>query len=156
MGIEIERKFLVDGDAWRAGVTDARRIRQAYLSAGDASSIRVRVIDERSAKLTVKAARGPGESTLCRTEFEYPVPLDDALAMLDLRAGRIIEKTRYQVPAGNGRAWEVDVFSGALDGLVLAEIELDHPDEDIALPSWIGREVTDDPRYTNVALAQDD
>lgn len=157
MAIEIERKFLVEGDAWRAGVTGARHIRQAYLSPGGAAAVRIRVIDEQKARLTIKAAAAAsGVSALCRSEFEYPLPLEDALAMLDLRVGRIVEKTRFHVPAGNGRIWEVDVFAGALDGLVLAEIELGDADEDVMLPAWIGREVTDDPAYSNAVLAQGD
>ncbi|SFF79376.1 CYTH domain-containing protein [Novosphingobium sp. CF614] len=152
--IEIERKFLVEGDAWRGAATGSRRIRQAYLSNGTAASVRVRLIDGREAKLTVKSRRGAGGgAALSRSEFEYTVPFADGLAMLGLRTGRIIDKTRYLVPAANGRTWEVDVFAGEHQGLVLAEIELDSADEQVALPGWIGREVTHDPRYRNEALA---
>lgn len=154
MAIEIERKFLVEGDAWRAQATGALRIRQAYLSKDSAASVRVRLVDERDARLTVKAATGLDGPALSRAEFEYPVPVEDALAMLDLRIGRVIEKTRYLVPAPNGRTWEVDRFEGALEGLVLAEIELGSAAEKIVLPDWIGREVTGDPQYGNAALAQ--
>lgn len=154
MGVEIERKFLVEGDAWRAGVTATRRIRQAYLSNGGAASVRIRLVDEQKARLTIKSKDKSGEPALSRAEFEYPVPFEDALAMLDLRKGRIIDKIRHLIPAGNGRTWEVDVFGGAHEGLVLAEIELESADEEIALPDWIDREVTGDPRYGNVALAQ--
>lgn len=150
MAVEIERKFLVEGDAWRAGVTGQRHIRQAYLSRESGASVRIRLIDEREAKLTVKSAGG----VLTRAEFEYPIPIEDALAMLELRTGCILDKTRHFVPAGNGRTWEVDVFAGSHEGLVLAEIELEAADETVALPPWIGREVTDDPRYANAALAQ--
>ncbi|MCT2399053.1 CYTH domain-containing protein [Novosphingobium mangrovi (ex Huang et al. 2023)] len=154
MTIEIERKFLVDGDGWRDGVTGSRRIRQAYLSKGGAASVRIRLVDEREARLTVKAAGSVDGAALARAEFEYPVPFEHAQAMLDLRIGRIIEKTRYLVPAGNGRVWEVDVFDGDHEGLILAEIELDAADEHVVLPDWIGREVTDDPGYSNAVLAQ--
>jgi adenylate cyclase len=156
MAVEIERKFLVEGDGWRGAVTASRRIRQAYLSNEGAASVRIRVIDEEKAKLTIKSRQKSGEGALSRSEFEYPVPLEDALAMIELRAGQIIDKTRHLVPAGNGRTWEVDVFAGAHQGLVLAEIELEAADEDIDLPDWVGREVTGDPRYGNVALARGD
>lgn len=154
MGIEIERKFLVQGDDWRAHAVDAQRIRQAYLCVDSPASVRVRIVNEGSAKLTVKAESNPVTGVLSRAEFEYAVPLDDALAMLDLRVGGIVEKVRHSVPAENGRTWEVDEFSGPLAGLVLAEIELSREDEEIALPGWIDREVTDDPRYANAALAR--
>lgn len=154
MGIEIERKFLVAGDGWRPQVVSSKRIRQAYLSTGGAAAVRVRIVDERRARLTIKSSGKSGSPALSRAEFEYSVPVEDALAMLDLRAGQIVEKTRHLVPAGNGRTWEVDVFGGAHEGLVIAEIELEAPDEPVALPDWVGREVTGDPRYGNVALAQ--
>ncbi|MCJ2180403.1 CYTH domain-containing protein [Novosphingobium album (ex Hu et al. 2023)] len=153
MILEIERKFLVSGDAWRSQVSGARRIRQAYLANGGTTSVRVRVIDGSSAKLTVKGAARADGPALSRPEFEYAIPVADALAMMEMRNGRIVEKTRYLVPAGAGRTWEVDVFTGALEGLVLAEIELERPDEEVALPDWLGREVTGDPRYGNMALA---
>lgn len=155
MAQEIERKFLVRSDAWRAGVTRRHRIRQAYLSVpGSRASVRIRVVDEQTARLTVKAAAGSDGPALSRAEFEYPVPLSDALAMFELRVGEVVEKVRHVLDAGAGRVWEVDEFSGGLAGLVMAEIELARADEDIALPGWVGREVTNDPRYGNVALAQ--
>lgn len=149
MAVEIERKFLVEGDGWRVGVTGQRRIRQAYLSKEGGANVRIRLIDEREARLTIKSAGG----ALSRAEFEYPIPVGDALAMIELRTGTILDKTRHLVPAGNGRTWEVDVFTGAHEGLVLAEIELGAADEAVELPDWIGREVTEDPRYSNAALA---
>lgn len=154
MAVEIERKFLVESDAWRAEVTGQRRIRQAYLSRNGGMSVRIRLIDEREAKLTIKSGDKAVAGALSRAEFEYPVPIEDARAMLDLRVGRILDKTRYLVPAGKGRTWEVDVFAGAHEGLVVAEIELESADEVVELPGWIGREVTGDPRYANAALAQ--
>lgn len=153
MAIEIERKFLVKGDGWRAGVTEARRIRQAYLSQGGPACLRIRLINECEAKLTVKAAASVEGMALSRAEFEYSIPVEDALAMLDLRVGRIVEKMRYLVPQGDGRTWEVDVFAGVYEGLIIAEIELSSPDEAVSLPDWIDREVTGDPGYGNMALA---
>ncbi|MEJ2409385.1 MAG: CYTH domain-containing protein [Novosphingobium sp.] len=153
--MEIERKFLVAGDGWRSRVAGARRMRQAYISNGGSTSVRVRVVDDGSAKLTVKGAAKTDGPALSRAEFEYTIPVEDALAMLELRTGRILEKTRHLVPAGGGRTWEIDVFAGALEGLVLAEIELERADEAIARPEWLGREVTGDPQYSNMALAQE-
>lgn len=155
MAVEIERKFLVTGDAWRAEVSGARQIRQAYLSKSGKASVRVRVVDESSARLTVKAAPDGKGPALSRAEFEYPIPVEEALEMLELRSGRIVEKTRHLVPAENGRTWEVDVFEGAHTGLVLAEIELGAADEQVVLPAWLGREVTGDPAYSNAALARE-
>ncbi|KHK89536.1 CYTH domain-containing protein [Novosphingobium malaysiense] len=156
MAVEIERKFLVADDTWRTGVSGARRIRQAYLCKNGMASVRVRVVDDCSARLTVKAMPHGDGPALSRAEFEYAIPLEEGLAMLDLRIGRVVEKTRHLVPAENGRTWEVDVFSGTHEGLVLAEIELSAPDEEFVQPRWLGREVTDDPAYSNAALAQRD
>jgi len=155
MAVEIERKFLVAGDAWRAEVSGARKIRQAYLSKNGKASVRVRVVNESSARLTVKAAPDGKGPALSRAEFEYAIPVEEALAMLELRSGRIVEKTRHLVPAQNGRTWEVDVFGGAHEGLVIAEIELGTADERIELPEWLGREVTGDPAYSNAVLARE-
>lgn len=154
MAIEIERKFLVKGDAWRDQVTARKRIRQAYLSNGGAASVRIRLVDEQKARLTIKSNDKSGGPALSRVELEYSVPFEDALVMLDLRKGRIIDKMRHLVPTGEGRTWEVDVFAGEHEGLIMAEIELGSAEEEVALPDWIGREVTGDPRYGNVALAQ--
>lgn len=149
MGLEIERKFLVTGEGWQADAGPGKSIRQAYLSAGGAASVRVRIIGESKAKLTVKSA----EVALSRTEFEYDVPVADAAVMLALRQGAVIVKTRHRVPAGEGRAWEVDVFGGVHAGLVIAEIELGAEDERFDKPDWLGAEVTGDPAYSNAALA---
>jgi adenylate cyclase len=147
MGVEIERKFLVESEAWRDEVASHSDIRQGYLAVTGGNTVRVRIKDD-AAFLTVKSA-GPA---IRRQEFEYPIPLNDAEALLALRCGRLIEKRRHVVPHGALR-FEVDVFSGDLAGLVIAEIEL--PDETTAFvrPAWLGEEVTDDPRYANVSLA---
>ena len=149
MGIEIERKFLVGSDGWRASAGAGQRVRQGYLTAGPGSAVRVRVAGG-EAWLTVK---GPTRG-IARAEFEYPIPLADAEAMLAHLCGpSLIEKTRYVVPFG-GRRWEVDVFDGANAGLVLAEVELPAADAAVELPPWAGREVSDDARYANAALAR--
>jgi CYTH domain-containing protein len=151
MGIEIERKFLVAGEGWRDAATGPGvRMRQGYLAAGgpEQPSVRLRIAGER-AWLTVK---GPGGKV--RAEFEYPVPVADAEAMLALSPLAVLAKTRFEVPHA-GRLWTVDLFEAPapLAGLVLAEIELEDERVEPALPDWIGAEVTGDPRYSNAALA---
>ncbi len=149
MAREIERKFLVADDRWRAAVESSCRYRQGYLTEGGACSIRVRIAGGK-ANLNIKG------STLgvVRTEYEYALPLEDAEAMLDnFSLGIQIEKTRYFV-RHEGHLWEIDVFEGANAGLVVAEIELDAVDEAFSLPPWVGREVSDDERYYNVYLAR--
>ena len=146
--VEIERKFLVTGEGWRDNAR-SEAIAQGYFATNDDSSVRVRVRGER-AFLTIK---GPSRGGV-RAEFEYPIPLDHARAMLrQFCGGRMIAKRRYSL-AHAGRTWTVDAFEGPLAGLLLAEVELDHPDQPVALPPWLGREVTDDPRYLNSALAR--
>jgi CYTH domain-containing protein len=150
MGLEIERRFLVEGDAWRAAVTWSRHLLQGYLAREDGVAVRLRLSDDR-ARLTIK---GPGG--LVRPEFEYDVPRADAAAMLDaLCAGRRIAKTRHDVPHA-GLVWEVDVFEGPLAGLVIAEVELPAADHPLPLPPWAGREITGDDRYANAVLASAD
>lgn len=148
MGQEIERKFRVTGDGWRSGAV-AVRLRQGYLVVDDAKEIRVRIKQD-SAWIAIKS-RGTGP---VRAEFEYPIPIADAEAMLDrFCADRRIDKTRHTVAAA-GREWLVDVFEGRLAGLVLAEVELDTADATLARPDWVGEEVTEDARFFNAALAQ--
>lgn len=148
MGTEIERKFLVTGEGWRGQATEpGLRLRQGYLHAGT-PVVRIRQAGE-SAFLTIK---GPG--LLARAEYEYRIPPAEAEAMLaTLCPPPIIEKTRTRIRHG-GLVWEVDEFAGHLAGLVLAEIELAGPDQEFARPDWLGREVTDDPRYQNAALSR--
>jgi CYTH domain-containing protein len=147
MATEIERKFLVAGDGWRSAVVGAEPLRQGYVSAAPGPSVRVRT-DGSRAWLTIKCDT-PG---LSRLEFEYDLPLDDADALLNNVCGKpLIEKVRHRV-VFDGRDWVVDVFAGALDGLVLAEIELAGEDDAVSLPSWLGREVTHDLRFRNAAL----
>ncbi|MBS0248542.1 MAG: CYTH domain-containing protein [Proteobacteria bacterium] len=147
MGIEIERKFLLASEAWRDQVVSHSNIRQAYLAVTDTNTVRVRVTDT-AAFLTIKSA---GQA-MSRDEFEYSIPLGDAKALLALRAGRLIEKRRHIVPHGSLR-WEIDVFSGELAGLVIAEIELPSEDTIFERPAWLGEEITGDRRYANASLA---
>lgn len=147
MATEIERKFLVVDGAWRDHADGGTRYRQGYLAASAECSVRVRAAAD-AAWLNVKGAR-VGAS---RPEFEYPVPLADATAMLDtLCGGRVLEKVRYRVPY-RGHVWEVDRFEGANAGLVVAEIELGAVDEPFERPPWAGREVTEQRRYYNAHL----
>ena len=148
MASEIERKFLVRNDGWKSAADGGTRIRQAYLATTDTCSVRARIRDETQAFVTIKSAK-PGSS---RDEFEYAVPVDDARAMLNLRTGDVIEKTRYRVPADE-LCWEIDVFGGAHAGLVVAEIELPDEDAHFDRPDWLGEDVTQDKRYYNASLA---
>ena len=150
MAREIERKFIVDSDDWRTAVETSKTIVQAYLAIDGETSVRVRVSDDGRALLTVKL----GVSDMTRDEFEYPVPIADARAMVAASRGRLIEKTRHIVSV-EGFVWEVDVFAGALDGLVVAEVEMASEEDDPPLPAWLGREVTGDPAWTNAVLATD-
>lgn len=146
MGQEIERKFLVIGDAWRA-LGEAVFIRQGYLATEPLRTVRVRVAGERG-WLTVKGI-SIGAS---RLEFEYPIPVKDATDMLDGFCDRpIMEKRRTRIPIGDV-TWEVDEFLGENSGLIVAEVELRHAEQPVELPEWIGAEVTGDPRYYNSNL----
>jgi adenylate cyclase len=149
MSVEIERKYLVTGDAWREHASGSVHIRQAFLALDGKASVRVRIRNSAEATLTVKS-RAAG---LSRLEFEYPVPLMDAEAMLPLRLGAIIEKRRWLVPYA-GMTWEIDTFLGDNDGLVVAEIELRDEHQQFDLPHWIGREVTGSSKYYNSSLAR--
>lgn len=150
MGVEIERKFLVRGDGWKSKAISCRRIRQAYLAFSDSVNVRVRILDDAEARLTIKSA----VAGQVRDEFEYAIPIADAEALIALRTGHCIEKRRFIVPTGDGANWEVDRFEGVHEGLVIAEIELSDGGELPALPDWLGEEVTADERYYNAALAR--
>lgn len=147
MAEEIERKFLVTDPSWREGADAGTAIRQFYLAVREGVSVRVRRREGRPSVLTVKTGAG-----LSRGEFEYDIPDADADALETSHLGTVVEKRRHLVPLG-GLMIEVDVFAGSLAPLVLAEIELPAADHAVALPPWIGREVTHDPRFTNAALA---
>jgi adenylate cyclase len=147
MAIEIERKFLVRNDSWRAQADAGTRYRQGYFAAPQRASIRVRIEGEH-ANINIKSA----ELGVRRQEFEYAIPLHEAEQMLEqLCEQPQVEKTRYHVQHA-GHTWEIDVFEGDNAGLVVAEIELEAEDADFARPDWLGEEVSDDPRYYNVSL----
>jgi CYTH domain-containing protein len=148
MKLEIERKFLVRGDDWRSGATGIL-YRQGYLCTDPDRTVRVRLGGDRA----ILAIKGKGEGW-ARPEFEFPIPVDDAVMLLDkLCLQPPVEKYRYLVPHA-GLTWEVDEFLGANAGLVLAEVELEHVEQALPLPPWAGREVTDDPRYYNAYLVR--
>ena len=154
MGIEIERKFLVTGDAWRAAAHEVLPMAQGYLNDLGAmdrgeqkASVRVRIQGD-AAFLNLKSR----ELGRTRQEFDYPIPVGDARALLALCVGGVIDKRRHLVRHG-GHLWEVDEFLGDNAGLVVAEIELGSADEAFDMPGWAGREVTEEARYYNLALA---
>ncbi|HEX7375283.1 MAG TPA: CYTH domain-containing protein [Steroidobacteraceae bacterium] len=149
MPVEIERKFLVSGDAWRRSVSRSERFGQGYLATTPSSSIRVR-LGEGRAWLGIKG-RVVGMS---RAEYEYEIPVAEASEILrDYCADGRLEKIRHWVGAG-GREWEIDEFLGANAGLVVAELEIESEAAEFERPAWLGREVTDDVRYYNASLAR--
>src|SRR5215475_13011619 len=146
MAKEIEKKFLVSGDAWR-GKAVGKRYRQGYLSLVKERTVRVRTVDAKGF-ITVKRV-SVGAS---RSEYAYEIPVTDANEMLDRLCERpLIEKTRYRIHVGEV-VWEVDEFAGENRGLIVAEVELESEEQTLSLPEWIGREVTEDPRYYNANL----
>lgn len=151
MAKEIERKFLVLDNGWRDSVSSSSCFRQAYVAFMEDRSVRVRIIDNAEAMLTVKI----GTNTMKREEFEYLIPLSDAEEMVGHAIGIVLEKTRFELTY-QGFVWEIDVYDGAYRGLVVAEVELTHEHDQPPLPAWLGPEVTGDRRYSNQTLAMED
>ncbi len=154
MGIEIERKFLVTDDGWRTAAHAVIPMAQGYIndmaamdSGAQKASVRVRIQGD-AAYLNIKS-RELGHT---RQEFDYPIPVDEARALLALCVGGLIDKRRHLVRHG-GLLWEVDEFLGDNAGLVVAEVELQHAGQPVDKPDWAGTEVTDQSRYYNLALA---
>ena len=147
MGIEIERKFLVEGDAWRVGASPSRIV-QGFLSRDPERIVRVRLRDD-EAFLTIKG-KGSG---LARVEVEVAIPAEEARQLLPLCLPPLIEKTRHLVTWA-GHLWEIDEFYGDNAGLVVAEVELAAEDEIFERPPWLGQEVSEDFRYSNAALSE--
>jgi len=147
MATEIERKYLVKGEEWRAlGIPV--QFAQGYLLADGIRTVRIRIAGK-SGFLTIKG-KSDGMS---RKEFEYPIPLEDAHEMMELSTIPIIEKRRSRID-WKGKIWEVDEFEGKNKGLIMAEIELKSEEELFDIPPWIGEEVTGDIRYYNSYLSQ--
>lgn len=148
MAQEIERKFLVKDNSWRSNL-EGKAYRQGYLSTVKERTVRIRAAGDQ-AFITIKGV----SSGATRSEYEYEIPVQDGNEMLDQLCERpLIEKTRYRIPYDD-LVWEVDEFAGENRGLVLAEVELKDEGQEISPPRWIGREVTDDPRYFNVNLVE--
>lgn len=148
MNNEIERKFLVVNEDWKKDVQCEYTLKQGYLNTSKELTTRIRT-KGKQAFITIK---GKTEG-ISRTEFEYEIPLKDALELLKLCQNSNIEKTRYEVKIEN-HTWEIDVFEGDNLGLIVAEIELSSEDEVFAKPSWLGKEVSFDERYFNACLAE--
>jgi adenylate cyclase len=144
MPLEIERKYLVIGNQWKQG--KPFRICQGYLNREKERTVRVRLEGDK-ATLTVK---GPNRGAT-RSEYEYSIPVADAVELLQMCQGPLLEKNRYAV-VFDGLKWEVDEFLGENEGLIVAEVELTSADQSFHCPQWLGREVTDDPRYYNSNL----
>lgn len=146
MALEIERKFLIDSNVLPV-LTDGMHIKQGYIQTADKTVVRVRIKDQ-EAYLTIKG----GNQGIKRLEFEYPIPIEDAHQMIDnLCSKNIIDKTRYEVKIEN-HMWEIDIFHGENEGLIIAEVELDDENEDLLIPSWVFQEVSNDAKYYNSNL----
>jgi len=147
MPVEIERKFIARGDELPP-TTRRTRLEQGYIDP-TLATVRVRISGE-ICFLTIKGA----VSGMSRLEYEFPIPIDQGRELLERLCGRpVIKKTRMLIDHGD-HCWEVDVFDGDNEGLVVAEVELDDEDEVVQLPAWVEREVTHDPKYANAALAK--
>ena len=146
MSFEIERKFLLADDSWRKDADGGTLLVQGYVAGSkDTPAVRVRIAGDR-AFLTIKSAA----DGIVRSEFEYPIPVEDARCMIDTLCGeRVGEKKRYLC----GR-WEIDEYFKANSGLFTAEIELKSVDEKFEIPAWLGEEISDKPEYTNGALSR--
>ena len=147
MGIEIERKFLVMNDAWTTASGAGVSCRQGYLTYDPEKTVRVRIMGGK-AFLTIKGA----SNGIVRAEFEYEIPVPDAEVLLT-HCDNLVEKTRYFI-THSGMRWELDVFEGANEGLILAELELESEQQPFDLPPWAGQEVSGDARYYNACLAR--
>ena len=145
MALEIERKFLVEGD-FKPFAKSASRIVQGYMSSIPGRTVRVRVMGEKGF-ITIK---GPVVG-ISRFEWEKEIPVSEAYDLLKLCGPEVIDKTRYLVDFG-GHTYEVDEFYGENEGLIVAEIELSSEDEIFERPEWLGKEVTGDARYYNSSL----
>ncbi len=146
---EIERKFLLGNDRWKGSVIGSDMFRDGLVAASPASKVRVRISGSRCT-LTVKMAR----KGLSRMEFEYDIPRAEAEVLFNSACGpKTVEKTRFYVPHGQA-VWEVDIYSGWMEGIAFAEIELEAEDQSFEHPEWLGEEVTGDPRFSKEMIVQ--
>lgn len=148
MATERERKFLVRGESWKEAVVSRASLVQAYIICGTDRSLRVRIENDTRATMCVKV----GPSSLDHDEYEYPVPVADAKELVGHTCGTVIEKTRH-LAHFRGYLWEIDVYGGTYEGLIVAEVELENATDHPPLPEWVGLEVTHDRRYSNAMLA---
>lgn len=148
--IEIERKFLVNSDAFKSKALSEKRIIQGFLNTDPERTVRVR-INGKKGFLTIKGKSN--ESGTTRYEWEEAIALADAEELLKLCEEGIVEKTRYEIPQGN-HIYEVDEFQGLNEGLTVAEVELENEDEVFQKPEWLGREVTGEVKYYNSQLSK--
>ena len=147
MAVEIEHKYIVVNDSYKANITKSIHICQGYLSKDKDRTVRIRIADK-NAFITIKG-KNTGDT---RSEFEYNIPLNDALELLRNHCIQpILEKNRHII-VFNGNTWEIDEFKGALEGLVLAEIEIPYSEYKYVIPPFVGRNVTNDIRYYNSNL----
>ena len=148
MGIEIERKYLVDHEKWKQlNKPEPAYLKQGYIINNDNQVVRVRIASK-VGYLTIKGAN----KGIARKEYEYPIPLTDAAELLQSFAASVIEKNRYCISFA-GKLWEVDEFSGDNAGLIVAEIELQFEEEKFEIPDWVASEVSGDARYYNSNLS---
>jgi adenylate cyclase len=148
MGVEIERKFLVDEQRWKALKTTGVLYRQGYLMRTEDKTIRIRWVEGEGGFLTIKGKT----NGFSRPEYEYPIPEADAAELLQHFCAAILAKKRHQLTI-NGKLWEVDEFLEDNEGLIVAELELESEQETVELPPWIIKEVTNDKRYYNSELS---
>ena len=149
MGLEIERRFLVKNEDWRSRIIHSQDYCQAYLNSNlDEWATRIRVIDNNKAFLTLKSSL----NGLVNNEYEYLIPMNDAIELIKLSAYKII-KTRYQLKINN-KNWVVDLFEGSNSSLKIAEIELNSEAQKIQVPSWCGQEITGIKSLSNASLAK--
>ena len=150
MNQEIERKYLVNGESYKQMAVAHHHICQGYISREKTGTVRVRITDDK-AYLTIKGK--PAVGHFARYEWEKEIDVAEAQELMKLCQGSIIDKTRWIVLAKeDGLKWEVDEFHGKHEGLVLAEIELESEEQVVELPAFVGKEVTDDPRYYNANM----
>lgn len=146
MAVEIERKFLLKNDNWKAVADNGTAIKQGYLNSNKERTVRVRIYGNKGI-LTIKGKN----NNLTRKEFEYNIPIEEAEELLLLAEKPIIEKVRHIV-SYEKNTWEIDVFDGENKGLVVAEIELKSENEEFIVPEWISEEVSNNPKYYNASL----
>ena len=146
--LEIERKFLVSSDEWRQLAVGSVKLRDGLIAAYKDRKIRVRIAGDAVATIAIKGSR----IGIAQAEFEYEIPIADAERMLStICQDNTLEKERFFVEDAGG-TWHVDVYSGILQGVVIAEIELKHESQELILPRWIGKEVTGDPFYKKINM----